>query len=158
MYLTVLGGDFKADRKARYHRGKWSLARQEGADHLLVRYVPSDLRNFEVIDGSWGEYWNQVGDWAKVILAGAKAGLPAAAANEVLRGFFPGQRFLLSIAGSVLGAAGAKKALASGRLVSVRATFKDGSVLRAKVRERELTRYLPQLVNHLIADREKEAK
>ena len=78
-----------------------------------------------------------------------------AASNEFMRDFFPGQRFLLTLTGSVLGAAAAKSAMSSRRLVTIRAVFKDGNVLKAKVTESHLTRYLPELVNYLTADRDR---
>ena len=150
MKLEVVGGDFQAHPKSRYHWGKLHLARAEKSELLLLSYRPDDLARFEVLDGTWGDYWSQIKDWTKVIYAGSKAGLPAAASNQMLRNFIPGQRFLLTLAGSVIGAVAAKNAVHSGNLVTIRATFKNGHVLRAKVRERELTRFLPQLVNHLV--------
>ena len=150
MNFAVLGGDFKDDAKSQFNGAQLMLRRVSPDGVVDVRYTPEDLARFEVVDGTWGEYFSKWGDWSRAITAGAAAGLPVATANYFLRDFIPGQRFIVAWANSIIGAAAAKKALESTRMVTVKAIFKDGAILRAKVHERELTRTLPLLINHLI--------
>ena len=143
--LSVVDGDFSEEGESRISGGELVLHQREPDGLYEIRYTAHDLASFEVVDGTWGDYFEKFADWASVIAAGAAAGLPGATANRMLPDLFPGQRFLFPWANAILGAAAAKKALDSNRNVTIRATFKDGAVLQAKVSERELSRLTAEL-------------
>lgn len=156
MRFEVVSGDFSDKGNPRFTGRNLMLAKSD--DHGLnkFKYSPRDLAKFEVVEGTWGEYWAKWGDWSRAVFAGTKTGAKVAAVQTVTRRF-PGSGIIYTWASAVLGANAAKKALESGRKVTVCATFRDGAVLRAKVSERELTRALPKLINHLIEDRDRPA-
>ncbi|MBY0447748.1 MAG: hypothetical protein K2P95_03575 [Hyphomonadaceae bacterium] len=151
MRLDVLPQcSFAPDARSRMEGASLILFLEEQGKLRQVRKRAIDLSSFHVCDGVWEEYLQRAGCWTRAISSAATVGAPAAAANQMLAEFFPGQRAILTWANAVLGATAAAAAMQSQRPVRFKARFNDGLKLEARAPEAALTARLSTLLHHAV--------